>query len=79
MAHRLCRLPKSTGAGLAASLRKGVFAEGLPRLEGHGVVVLERAVSAAQAIVLEAAGERRLSWRGRALPRPRRAEEVDAG
>jgi hypothetical protein len=43
---------------LAASLRKEVLAEGLPPLKGRGALVLELAVSAARAMVLEAAGER---------------------
>ena len=60
----VCRGPRAPC--LAASLRKGVLAEGLPRLGGHGALVLEVAVSAALAMVLEAAGERCASWRGRA-------------
>jgi hypothetical protein len=37
---------------LAASLRNGVFAEGLPALKGGGALVLELAVSAARDMVL---------------------------
>ncbi len=61
------RAPWLTGLGVcpgprapyfAASLRKDVVAEGLPKLGADDVAVLELAVSPAQAMVLEAAGER---------------------
>ena len=69
VAGSLCepRAPWLTGFGicpgpraphLAASLRKGVVAEGLARLGADDVPVLELAVSTAPAMVLEAAGER---------------------
>ena len=60
----VCRSPRAPC--LAASLRKEVFAEGLPPLKGRGALVLELAVSAARAMVLEAAGERGASWQRRA-------------
>jgi hypothetical protein len=60
----VCRGPRAPC--LAASLRNGVFAEGLPPLKGRGALVLELAVSAARALVLEAAGERGASRQRRA-------------